>query len=87
MNIGDIYKQSNPLPSSQDCPNKFLGLALLARRPFSILVTSIGVERQFSSTGLTITEHHSRLDADTVKDIFFVRSIQNVLNFKLDFFF
>ncbi len=60
---------------------------MLARRPFSMLVTSVGVERQFSSAGLTITEHHSRLDADTLNDIFSVRSTQNVLNFKPDFFF
>jgi hypothetical protein len=87
MNIDDIYIQSSPLPSWHDRPNKFLDLAMLARRPFSILVTSVGAEYQFSSTGLTITERHSRLDADTVKDIFSVRSIQNVLNFKPDFFF
>ncbi len=71
MNIDDIYKQSNPLANWHDRANKFLGLAMLARRPFSMLVTSVGVERQFSSAGLTITELHSRLDADTVNDIFF----------------
>jgi hypothetical protein len=45
MNINDIYKQSNSLPSWHDCPSKFLGLVMLTRRPFSILVTSVGVER------------------------------------------
>ncbi len=70
MNIDDIYKQSNLLANWHDLANKFLGLAMLARRSFSILVTSVGVERQFSSSGLTITERHSRLDADTVNDFF-----------------
>ncbi len=55
MNIDDIDKQSHPLPGWHDRPNKFLGLVMLSRRPFSILVTSVGVERQFSSAELTIT--------------------------------
>ncbi|CAF2972397.1 unnamed protein product [Rotaria sp. Silwood2] len=86
MNIEDIYKQSNPLPFWRDHQKKFPGLALLARRLFSIPVTSAGVERQFSSAGFTITQRRSSLDPDTLNDVLFVRSIQKVLDSKPDFF-
>ncbi|CAF4945092.1 unnamed protein product, partial [Rotaria sp. Silwood1] len=42
INIEDIYKEPNPLPFWRDHQNKFRGLALLARRLFSIPVTSAG---------------------------------------------
>jgi hypothetical protein len=86
MNIDDIYKQPNPLPFWRDHQNKLPALSLLARRLFSIPVTSAGVERQFSSAGLTITQRRSSLDPDTVNDVLFVRSIQNVLDSDPDFF-
>jgi hypothetical protein len=86
MNIDDIYKQSNPLPFWRDHQNKFLALSLLARRLFSIPVTSAAVERQFSSAGLTINQRRSSLDPDTVNDILFVRYVQNILGIKPDFF-
>ncbi len=47
MNIDDIYKQSNPLANWHDRPNKFLGLAMLAGRPLSILVTSVDKRMKF----------------------------------------
>jgi hypothetical protein len=58
----------------------------LARRLFSIPVTSAGVERQFSSADLTITQRRSSIDPDTVNDVLFVRSIQNVLDSNSEFF-
>jgi hypothetical protein len=61
-------------------------LALLARHLFPIPVTAPGGERQFSTVELTITERRFRLDPDTVHNILFVRSIQNVLDSKPDFF-
>ncbi len=54
---------------------------------FPIPVPTPGGERQFSTVELTITEPRSRIDPDTVHDILFVRSIQNVLDSKPDFFF
>ncbi|CAF3426928.1 unnamed protein product [Rotaria sp. Silwood1] len=87
MNIDNVYKQPNPLPFWRDHENKFPGLALLARRLFSIPVTPAGVERQFSSAGLTISERRSSLDSDTVNDILFVRSVQTLLESKPDSFF
>ncbi|CAF1396390.1 unnamed protein product [Rotaria sordida] len=86
MNIEDVYKQPNPLPFWRDHQNKFPGLALLARRLFSIPVTSAGVERQFSSAGLTISQRRSSLDPDTVNDVLFVRSVQTLLQSKPDYF-
>ncbi|CAF1264781.1 unnamed protein product [Rotaria sordida] len=86
MNIEDVYKQPNSLPFWRDHQNKFPGLALLARRLFSIPVTSAGVERQFSSAGLTISQRRSSLDPDTVNDVLFVRSVQTLLQSKLDYF-
>ncbi|CAF4026456.1 unnamed protein product [Rotaria magnacalcarata] len=86
MNIEDIYKQSNPLKFWHDHQNKFPGLSLLARRLFYIPVTSAGVERQFSLARLTITQCRPSLAPDTVNDVLFVRSIQNALDSKPDFF-
>ena len=86
MTIDDIYKQSNPLPFWKDHEQKFPCLSLLARRLFSIPVTSTAVERSFSAAGLAITERRSSLDPDTVNDILFVRSIQNILEKQPDFF-
>ncbi|CAF3419947.1 unnamed protein product [Rotaria socialis] len=86
MNIEDIYKQSNPLKFWHDHQSKFPGLSLLARRLFSIRITSAGVEGQFSLAGLTITQRRSSLDPDRVNDVLFVRSRQNALDSKPDFF-
>ncbi|CAF4309979.1 unnamed protein product, partial [Rotaria sp. Silwood2] len=86
MNIEDIYKQSNPLPFWKHHQHKFPCLSLLARRLFSIPVTSAAVERSFSAAGLAVTERRSSLDPDTVNDILFVRSIQNLLEQNPDFF-
>jgi hypothetical protein len=86
MHIDDVYKQSNPLPFWRDHQNKFPGLALLARRVFSIPVTSAAVERQFSSAGITINQRRSSLDPDTVNDILFVRSVQTLLESIPDYF-
>ena len=86
MNIEDIYKQSNPLTFWREHQQKFPALSLLARRLFSIPVTSAAVERQFSSAGLTISQRRSSLDPDTVNNILFVRSVQNVLLTKPNFF-
>ncbi|CAF2519739.1 unnamed protein product [Rotaria sp. Silwood2] len=86
MNIDNVYKQPNPRPFWRDHENKFPGLALLARRLFSIPVISAGVEQQFSSAGLTISERRSSLDPDTVNDILFVRSVQTLLESKPDYF-
>ncbi|CAF3858848.1 unnamed protein product [Rotaria sordida] len=86
MNIEDIYKQSNPLPFWKHHQHKFPCLSLLARRLFSIPVTSAAVERSFSAAGLAVTERRSSLDPDTVNDILFVRSIQNLLERNPDFF-
>ena len=86
MTIEDIYKQSDPLPFWKDREQKFPCPSLLARRLFSIPVTSAAVERSFSAADLAITECHSSLDPDTVDDILFVRSIQNILKKQPDFF-
>ena len=74
MNADDIYKQLNPLSFSRDHQNQFPSSALFARRLFSTPVTSTGVERQFSSARLTITERRSRLDPDTANHILGARS-------------
>ena len=86
MNIEDVYRQANPLPFRRDHQNRFPGLALLACRLFSILVTSAGVERQFSSAGLSISQRRSLLGPDTVNDVLFVRSVQTLLQSKADYF-
>jgi hypothetical protein len=86
MNIGDVYKQSNPLPFWKDNENKFPCLSLIARRLFSIPVTSAAVERSFSAAGLAVTERRSSLDPSTVNDILLVRSIQNILERNPNFF-
>ncbi len=86
MNIDDIYKQPNPLPFWRDHQSKFPGLSLLARRLFSVPVASAGVERQFSSAGLAVSQHRTSLDPDTVNDVLFVRSIQNLLKNNQDYF-
>ena len=49
-------------------------------------LTSAAVERSFSAAGLAITERRSAFDPDTVNDILFVRSIQNILEKQPDFF-
>jgi len=74
------------LPFWRDHQNKFPGLALLARHLFCIPITSAEVERQFSSAGLTVTQYHSSLDPDIVNDVLLVRSVQNFLHSKLDYF-
>ena len=79
MKIEDNYKQSNPLLFWKDYEQKFPCLSLLVRRLFTIPVTSAAVERSFSAADLTITERRPSLDPDTVNDILFVRSIQNIL--------
>ncbi|CAF5020772.1 unnamed protein product, partial [Rotaria sp. Silwood1] len=86
MNIEDIYKQSNPLSFWKHHQHKFPRLSLLARRLFSIPVTSAAVERSFSAAGLAVTERRSSLNPDTVNDILFVRSIQNLLEQNPHFF-
>jgi hypothetical protein len=86
MSIEDTYKQSNPLTFWKDHQNKLPCLALLARRLFSIPVTSAAVERSFSAAGVAVTERRSSLDPSTVNDILFVRSVQNILERKPDFF-
>jgi hypothetical protein len=85
MNIEDIYKQSNPSLFWKDNQTKLPSLSLLARRLFSIPVTSAGVERSFSAAGLVLTERHCSLDPNTVNDVLFVRSIQASLDQKSDF--
>ena len=86
MNIDDAYKQLDPLPFWKEHQSKFPCLSLIARRLFSIPVTSAAVERSFSAAGLTITERRSSLDPSTVNDILLVRSIQNILERKPNFF-
>ncbi|CAF3022330.1 unnamed protein product [Rotaria sp. Silwood2] len=86
MNIEDIYKQSHPLLFWKHNQNKFPCLSLLARRLFSIPVTSAAVEHSFSAADLAVTERRSSLDPSTVNDILLVESIQNVLSKKPDFF-
>ncbi|CAF4659126.1 unnamed protein product, partial [Rotaria socialis] len=49
---------------NDELESKFPGLSLLARRLFSIRITSAGVERQLSLAGLTITQRRSSLDPD-----------------------
>jgi hypothetical protein len=86
MTIEDIYKNSNPLPFWKHHEQKFPCLSLLARRLFSIPVTLAAVERSFSAASLAISERHSLLNPNTVNDILFVRSIQNILEKQPDFF-
>ena len=86
INIEDVYKQPNPLPFWCDHQNKFPGLALFACRLFSIAVTSAGVERQFFSAGLTISQRRSSVDPDTDNDVLFVSSVQTLLESKPDYF-
>ena len=86
MTVENNYKQSNPLPFWKDNEQKFPCLSLLARRLFSIPVTSAAIERSFSAADLVITERGSSLDPDTVNDILFFGSIQNILKKQPDFF-
>jgi hypothetical protein len=76
----------DPLRSWKEHQSKFPCLSLIARRLFSIPVTSAAVERSFSAAGLTITERRSSLDPSTVNDILLVRSIQNILQHTPIFF-
>ncbi|CAF1590541.1 unnamed protein product, partial [Rotaria magnacalcarata] len=76
MNIEEIHKIPNPLPFWKHYQQKFPCLSLLARRLFSIPVTSAAVERSFSAAGLAVTERRSSLDPQTLNDILFARSIQ-----------
>ncbi|CAF4540569.1 unnamed protein product, partial [Rotaria magnacalcarata] len=86
MNIEDVYKNPNPLNFWRDHLKKFPGLSLLARRLYSIPVSSAGVERQFSFAGLTISQRRSCLDPDTVNDVLFVRSIKKSTSVRIRFF-
>ena len=86
LNIEDEYKQSNPLPFWRDHHQKFPCLSLIARRLFSIPVTSAAVERSFSAAGVVVTERRSSLDPSTVNDILFVRSVENILQKRPNFF-
>ncbi|CAF1073319.1 unnamed protein product [Didymodactylos carnosus] len=86
MNIGDVHKQSNSLAFWKENQLKFSNLSLLARRLFSILTTSAGVERQFSATGLVINERRASLNSDTAEDISLVRSVQKIVEQKSNFF-
>ncbi|CAF1603766.1 unnamed protein product [Adineta ricciae] len=86
MSIDDIYKQPNPLSFWKDNESKFPCLSLIARRLFSIPVTSAAVERSFSAAGLVVTKRRSSLDPRTLNDILFVRSIQNILEQRPNFF-
>ncbi|CAF3486506.1 unnamed protein product [Rotaria socialis] len=86
MNIEEIHKIPNPLPFWKHYQQKFPCLSLLARRLFSIPVTSAAVERSFSAAGPAVTERRSSLDPQTLNDILFVRSIQNILEQKPNFF-
>lgn len=85
MNIEDVYKIPNPLPFWKQYQQKFPCLSLIARRLFSIPVTSAAVERSFSAAGLAVTERRSSLNPQTLNDILFVRSIQNILEKKARF--
>ena len=86
LNIEDEHKQPNPLPFWRDHHQKFPCLSLIARRLFSIPVTSAAVERSFSAAGIVITECRPSLDPSTVNDVLFVRSIENILQKRPDFF-
>ncbi|CAF1072535.1 unnamed protein product [Rotaria magnacalcarata] len=86
MNIEDVYKNPNPLNFWRDHQKKFPGLSLLARRLYSIPVSSAGVERQFCFAGLTISQRRSCLDPDTVNDVLFVRSIKKSISVRVRFF-
>jgi hypothetical protein len=86
MTIEDTYKQSNPLTFWKEHQNKLPCLLLLARRLFRIPVTSAAVERSFSAVGTAVTERRSALDPSTVNNILLVRSVQNILEQKPDFF-
>ena len=86
MNIEDVPKQQNLLPFWRDHQNKFPGLALLPHLLFPIPVTSAEVEHQFFSAALTIIQHRSSLESDTVNDVLFVTSIQNFLESKPEYF-
>ena len=61
LNIMDEYKQHNPLPFWRDHQQKFPCLSLVARRLFSIYVTS--------AAGRVVTARHSSLDPAIVNDI------------------
>lgn len=82
MNIEVIYKQSSPLLFWKSNPKKFPALSLLARRLFSIPVTSASVERSFSAAGLVVTERRASIDPSTANDILLVRPVQKVLEKK-----
>ena len=85
MNIEDVYKKLNPLDFWFGHQRKFPGRSLLARHLFSIRTSSVGIERQFTSAGLTINQRRSTLAPETVDDILFVRSIQKILGSIPDF--
>ncbi|CAF1281874.1 unnamed protein product [Rotaria magnacalcarata] len=86
INIEDIHKIPNPLHFWKLYQQKFPCLSLLARRLFSIPVTSAAVERSFSAAGIAVTEHHSSLDPQTLNDILFVRPFKTFLNENKTFF-
>jgi hypothetical protein len=63
-----------------------LCLSLIARRLFSILITSAVVERSFSAAGLLVMQRRSSLDLTALNDILFIRSIQHIMKQHPKFF-
>ena len=86
INIEDSYKQSNPLPFWKHHQHKFPCLSLLARRLFSIPITSAAVEHSFSVAELDVTERRSSLEPTSV-NIFFLSDLFNMSLNKIQIFF
>lgn len=68
--IGD-----NPLPFWKANQKKLPKLAKIARKIHSIPATTACVEREFSASGLVVTERRSALNPDSVNNIIFLRSV------------
>ena len=57
--------------NAADLPN----LSLVARRIHSIPASSAGIERQFSTAGLTLTSRRTSLDPEQLDNLLCIRAI------------
>ena len=57
---------------------EFPHLSKVARQIHSIPATSAGVERQFSSAGLILTERRTSLDPEQLDNVLFIRAVEKM---------
>lgn len=75
MQIDNEKLIDNPLPFWKANQKQLPKLAKIARKIHSIPATTASVEREFSASGLVVTERRSALSPNNVNNIIFLRSV------------